>query len=36
MAWLQKLDHPVYYVKNFLKWLLLGLLIGGLGGKKSM
>ena len=32
MAWLQKLDHPVYYVKNFLKWLLLGLLIGGLGG----
>ena len=32
MAWLEKLRHPEYYVKVFLKWLFLGLLIGGLGG----
>jgi len=32
MAWLQKLHHPEYYVKTFLKWTLLGLLIGGVGG----
>ena len=32
MAWLQKLHYPEYYVKAFLKWLFLALLIGGLGG----
>ena len=32
MAWLQKLHHPEYYVKTFLKWLVLGLLVGGIGG----
>ena len=32
MAWLQKLHHPEYYVKTFLKWLFLGLLIGAMGG----
>ena len=32
MAWLQKLNHPVYYVKNVLKSLFLGLVIGVLGG----
>lgn len=32
MAWLQKLHHPEYYVKSFLKCLFLGLLMGALGG----
>ena len=32
MAWLQKLHHPEYYVKTFLKWLVLGTVIGILGG----
>ena len=32
MAWLNKLHHPEYYVKAFLKWLLLGLAIGAVGG----
>ena len=32
MAWLNKLHHPEYYVKTFLKWAFLGLLIGSLGG----
>ena len=32
MAWLQKLHNPQYYVKTFLKWALLGLLIGIVGG----
>jgi len=32
MEWLQKLHHPEYYVKTFLKWLFLGLLIGAMGG----
>ena len=32
MAWLEKLHHPEYYIKSFLKWLLLGTLIGGIGG----
>ena len=32
MAWLQKLHHPEYYVKTFLKWLVLGVVIGILGG----
>lgn len=32
MAWLNKLHHPEYYIKTFLKWLVLGLLIGIIGG----
>ena len=32
MAWLQKLHNPQYYVKAFLKWALLGLLVGTVGG----
>ena len=32
MAWLQKLHHPEYYVKTFLKWAFLGILIGAIGG----
>ena len=32
MAWLEKLHHPEHYIKTFLKWTLLGLLMGGLGG----
>ena len=32
MAWLNKLHNPQYYVKTFLKWVLLGLLIGTVGG----
>ena len=32
MAWLEKLHHPEHYIKTFLKWTLLGLLLGGLGG----
>ena len=32
MAWLEKLHHPEYYIKAFLKWLILGALVGGIGG----
>lgn len=32
MAWLDKMHHPEYYVKTFLKWGFLGLLMGALGG----
>ena len=32
MAWLEKLHHPEYYIKTFLKWLVLGVLIGTVGG----
>ena len=32
MAWLHKLHHPQYYLKTFLKWTLLGLLVGAVGG----
>ena len=32
MAWLQKLHHPEYYIKTFIKWVVLGLLIGSVGG----
>ena len=32
MAWLEKLHHPEDYVKSFLKWVLLGGLMGVLGG----
>ena len=32
MAWLDKLHHPEYYIKTFLKWLVLGSLIGAIGG----
>ena len=32
MAWLNKLHHPEYYVKTFLKWAVLGLLVGAVGG----
>lgn len=32
MAWLEKLHHPEKYVKTFLKWSLLGVLMGTIGG----
>ncbi len=32
MAWLDKIHHPERYVKAFLKWGLLGLLMGAIGG----
>lgn len=32
MAWIQKLHHPKQYIKAFLKWAGLGLLIGSVGG----
>ena len=32
MAWMNQLHNPQYYVKTFLKWVLLGLLVGTVGG----
>ena len=32
MAWMNQLHNPQYYVKAFLKWVLLGLLVGTVGG----
>ena len=32
MAWLEKLHHPEDYLKMFLKWGLLGTLMGAIGG----
>ncbi len=32
MAWLEKLHHPENYLKTFLKWASLGILMGALGG----
>ena len=32
MAWLEKIHHPETYIKMFLKWGFLGLLMGSLGG----
>ena len=32
MAWLEKLRDPKAYVKTFLKWAFLGLLMGAIGG----
>jgi len=32
MAWLEKLHHPEDYIKMFLKWGLLGLIMGTVGG----
>jgi len=32
MEWLNKLHHPEYYIKTFLKWAVLGSLIGIIGG----
>ena len=32
MAWLQKIHNPHYYVKTFLKWALLGVAVGLIGG----
>jgi len=32
MAWLDKIHHPEKYWKVFLKWGLLGVLMGGIGG----
>ena len=32
MAWLEKLHHPEKFIKTFLKWGLLGLIMGVLGG----
>ena len=32
MAWLDKIHHPERYLKTFLKWGILGLLMGAIGG----
>ena len=32
MAWLDKLHHPEAYIKTFLKWGVLGICLGALGG----
>ena len=32
MAWLEKMHHPETYIKLFVKWALLGLLMGAIGG----
>ncbi len=32
MAWLDKLHHPEAYIKTFLEWAALGILMGALGG----
>jgi len=32
MAWLDKLHHPEHYIKAFLKWGILGVLVGCIGG----
>ena len=32
MAWLDKIHNPQVYVKSFVKWTLLGLLMGAIGG----
>ena len=32
MAWLDKIQHPRRYCKTFVKWALLGLLMGTIGG----
>lgn len=32
MAWLEKLHHPEYYIKTFLKWSFLSILVGAIGG----
>ena len=32
MAWLDKIHHPETYVKLFIKWTFLGLLMGAIGG----
>ena len=34
MAWMEKLNQPEQLVKNFLKWGLLGLIMGVLGGQR--
>lgn len=32
MTWLEKMHHPEYYIKTFLKWSFLSLIVGSLGG----
>lgn len=32
MAWLDKIRHPEHYLKTFLKWVILGTLVGIIGG----
>ena len=32
MAWLDKIHHPETYIKVFVKWTFLGLLMGAIGG----
>ena len=32
MSWLEKLHHPEYYVKTFLKWTILSVIVGITGG----
>ena len=31
MTWLDTLHHPEYYVKTFLKWALLSVIVGMIG-----
>ena len=32
MTWLEKLHHPEYYIKTFLKWTFLSVIVGIVGG----
>lgn len=32
MTWLEKLHHPEYYIKTFLKWAFLSVIVGTVGG----
>lgn len=32
MTWLDTLHHPEYYVKTFLKWAFLSVIVGMIGG----
>jgi len=32
MAWLDKIHHPEAYLKNYIKWSALGILLGAVGG----
>ena len=32
MAWLENLHHPEYYIKTFLKWAFLSVIVGSTGG----
>ena len=32
MNWLERLHHPEYYIKTFIKWAFLSIVVGALGG----